>query len=152
MVKFIVDCMLGKLARWLRISGYDTLYIRYLSDQKIIALARFEKRFVLTRDREMQRLEPNLVCLIESLSLQEQLQEVFERFGLSPKLDESRCPHCNEVLAPISRDQAKKHVPLFVYQSFDKFTQCPSCQRVYWPGTHWQKITHLCQCVANKSE
>jgi len=152
MVKFIADCMLGKLARWLRISGYDTLYIRYLSDPKIIALARFEKRFVLTRDLEMQHLEPNLVYLVNSLSIQEQLQEVFERFGLFPKLNESRCPHCNEILLPISRDQAKKHVPLFVYQSFNSFTQCPSCKRVYWPGTHWQKIARLCQCATNKAK
>ncbi|MCD6155431.1 MAG: Mut7-C RNAse domain-containing protein [Candidatus Atribacteria bacterium] len=152
MVKFIADCMLGKLARWLRISGYDTLYIRYLSDSKIIALARFEKRFVLTRDLEMRHLEPNLVYLVKSLSIQEQLQEVLERFKLSPKLNESRCPHCNEILLPINREQAKKYVPLFVYQSFNKFTQCPSCKKVYWPGTHWQKITRLCQCATNKAK
>ncbi|MDI3542817.1 MAG: uncharacterized protein PWP57_420 [Candidatus Atribacteria bacterium] len=138
--KFLADCMLGKLARWLRILGYDTKYLRYLDDAKIIALARFEHRILLTKDRDLAKRAPDVAYLIFSSRVEEQVQEVINAFRLTCLTHLTRCPHCNELLFDLPPEEAKKEIPLFVSLTFSQFKKCPKCHRIYWPGTHWQKI------------
>jgi len=138
--KFLADCMLGKLARWLRILGYDTKYFHYLDDAKIIALARFEHRIILTKDRDLAKRASDITYLVSSSRVEEQVQEVITAFHLPYLTSFTRCPHCNELLFDLPPEEAKKEVPLFVSLTFSQFKKCPKCHRIYWPGTQWQKI------------
>jgi uncharacterized protein with PIN domain len=138
--KFLADCMLGKLARWLRILGYDTKYSRYLDDPKIVALARFEHRILLTRDKALAEGASDVAYLISSSRVEEQVQEVIKAFHLPYPTPFPHCPHCNELLFDIYQEEAKREVPLFVSLTFSQFKKCPQCHRIYWPGTHWQRI------------
>ncbi|MCX7667793.1 MAG: Mut7-C RNAse domain-containing protein [Atribacterota bacterium] len=143
--KFLADCMLGKLARWLRIVGYDTKYFRHAEDHTLIAVARFEGRVLLTRDRALFQRAKEIAHLIQTESLEHQLREVLLCFGLPLRLSLARCPSCNTALLTVSPQEVKSQVPLFVSLSFEEFKQCPLCQKIYWPGTHWQKIVQFCQ-------
>jgi len=138
--KFLADCMLGKLARWLRILGYDTKYARYLDDPKIIALARFEHRILLTKDTHLAKRAPDVAYFVSSSRVEEQVQEIIKAFQLPYPTPFSRCPHCNELLFDLPPEEAKKEIPLFVSLTFSQFKKCPRCHRIYWPGTHWQRI------------
>ncbi|MDK2897514.1 MAG: uncharacterized protein PWP04_1634 [Candidatus Atribacteria bacterium] len=142
--KFLVDAMLGKLARWLRILGYDTEYVRYLDDPQIIALARYQKRTLLTKDRKMAQKAPNIAYLVKSVEWEKQVKEIIQVFHLNADYLLSRCPECNQKLIKISPAEAKSLVPLFVAHTFQQFKKCPQCQQVYWNGTHWQRIAKLC--------
>jgi len=136
--KFIADHMLGSLARWLRMMGYDTRYDKTLDDPQIAQAGREESRFVLTRDQELAK-EPGSF-LVESDDLETQLKAVSEKFGL--KFDESmiRCSACNGDLANLPKEQAKAEVPEGAWTSNEKFWKCTKCGKVYWKGTHWRGI------------
>ncbi|MBC7216587.1 MAG: Mut7-C RNAse domain-containing protein [Candidatus Caldatribacterium sp.] len=144
MTRFIADCMLGKLARWLRILGYDVAYFRNLEDKKLLAIALLEKRILLTKDRALAASGKEWAYFVVSETLPEQLLELKKTFHLTFPLP-PRCPFCNETLLDISQEEARRNVPLFVALSFTNFKQCPLCQRTFWPGTHWQRIQKLCQ-------
>lgn len=141
-MKFVVDSMLGKLAKWLRILGYDTLYVTYADcDKDLIELAEAEDRILLTRDTALARswLVPTL--LIKSEKIDEQIIQVSRRFNLDmEKYLLSRCPKCNITLTPIKKEKIKDKVPLLVYDTYKEFWRCKGCKRVYWTGTHWENI------------
>jgi uncharacterized protein with PIN domain len=136
---FVADAMLGRLAKWLRLLGFDTRYAGRQSDHQIAALARAEDRIVLTRDREMMRRKGIRCLYVDSQILEEQLAQVIETFG-APQARGPRCSQCNEPLVPVSRAEVRPHVPPYVWETQSTFHRCPSCQRIYWPGTHWQQI------------
>ncbi|MEN3202206.1 MAG: Mut7-C RNAse domain-containing protein [Atribacterota bacterium] len=144
MVRFLADCMLGKLTRWLRILGYDVTYFRNLEDKKLLAIARLEKRILLTKDRALATSGREWAYFVQAETVSEQLLELKRTFHLSFPLP-PRCPSCNEVLYDISPEEARKNVPLFVALSFSNFKRCPRCQKTFWPGTHWQRVQKLCQ-------
>jgi uncharacterized protein with PIN domain len=156
-VKFVVDGMLGTLATWLRIAGYDTLFDHSLDDHQLVRLARSEGRILLTRDRELARRRGVRSLLVSSDSLDEQLLQVLAEFTLTPdrpfaSLEGrpfSRCPVCNEPLRPLDPLAARAKVPPYVAQTQRQFSLCPICQRVYWRGTHWQRMKeHLAQLLS----
>ena len=139
-VRFLADSMLGTLAKWLRILGYDTTYYAQLDDNQLVRLARAEGRTLLTRDTGLLR-HKGLCCLfIESEVLEEQLAQVLQAFSLHTDNAFSRCPVCNAVLEDVPKYEAWGQVPPFVYQSQEKFSLCPECNRFYWRGTHWQRM------------
>lgn len=142
--RFLADCMLGKLARWLRILGYDIAYFRYLEDNKLLAIALLEKRILLTKDRALAALGREWAYYVKAETPLEQLLELKNTFGLTFPLP-PRCPFCNVPLQDVPPEEAKKDVPLFVSVSFHSFRRCPSCGKVFWPGTHWDKIQRTCQ-------
>ncbi|MCS7242720.1 MAG: Mut7-C RNAse domain-containing protein [Candidatus Caldatribacterium sp.] len=142
--RFLADSMLGKLARWLRILGHDVAYFRDLEDKKLLAIARLEKRILLTKDRALAAFGRESAYLVRAETIPEQLLELKRAFRLSFSLP-PRCPYCNEPLNDISLEEARKDVPLFVALSFSAFKRCPSCRRIFWPGTHWQRIQQFCQ-------
>lgn len=142
-MKFIADEMLGKLARWLRMSGIDVYYKNEISDKEILRLSREEKRIVLTRDRKLiKELSSDRRLLVEFDYLHDQTKQFYERFPNC--LDEidplTRCAECNAALENVSKESIKDKVYPYVYQTHDNFTKCPNCDRIYWEGTHIKHI------------
>jgi len=136
--------MLGTLAKWLRILGYDTVFDTGLDDHQLVRLARAQDRVLLTRDRELARRRGVRVLLLASESLDDQIQQVLTEFGLRPERSFTRCPVCNELLETIDLETARERVPVYVARTQETFKACPVCHRVYWRGTHWQRMAeHL---------
>jgi len=147
--RFLCDAMLGSLARWLRFFGYDTLFpAPGPSDHVLAAQARDDGRWLLTRDRELAAAGPRTV-LVRSSGLEDQLAEVFGRLGLwpSPTLENARCAECNGGLEEVSRDEVAEVAPPHVLVSSPRFRRCSGCGRVYWPGSHGERILERMQAV-----
>lgn len=138
-MKLLCDHMLGSLARWLRFMGYDTAYPKPLPDRDLVARARSEGRILLTRDKELAARVPEAVQ-IRSDDLEEQIREVAAALPLRLVDPLSRCSLCNELLVPVASEAVRDLVPEGVRSRHDEFWQCPSCRRVYWQGSHWDKM------------
>jgi len=144
-IRFLADSMLGTLAKWLRILGYDTAYHARIDDHQLVRLSRAEGRILLTRDNALSQRK-GLACLfVESQVLEEQLVQVVRAFCLSVGHSFSRCPVCNTVLVDASKHEAWGQVPPFVFQTQESFKLCPDCSRFYWRGTHWQRMVENLQ-------
>ena len=151
--RFIVDEMAGRLARWLRFAGFDTLHRNMISDGTLIGLALREGRIILTRDRRLpaaRSLPPHL--LIGSPFLDEQLRQVFRELGLKleVKLVFTRCSECNQNLTPVNRSAVLSRVPPYVYRRRRKFFSCPGCGKIFWKGTHREKVLMKLLSAAGK--
>lgn len=144
--RFVADAMLGKLARWLRLLGYDTLYMND-TDAAIAYTARSESRVLLTRDRALARRRGLETVLVQSSSLQAQLVQVVEWAAAqstgSPRCLPPRCMACNVPLEPVPRSVAAAHVPPYVARTHELFHRCPECGKIYWQGSHWRNMAHL---------
>ncbi|MDH7511330.1 MAG: Mut7-C RNAse domain-containing protein [Clostridiales bacterium] len=141
-MKFVVDCMLGKLAKWLKILGFDVAYFNRAEDGKLLSLARKEGRVLLTRDHRL-RAEAKDVrsLLIGSENWKEQLEQVLDEFQLKREVRPySRCIQCNSELKSLSKRAAKNLVAPFVYEQATVFAICPACGRVFWQGTHFEDM------------
>ncbi|TLZ98209.1 MAG: hypothetical protein E6J99_08120 [Methanobacteriota archaeon] len=138
-MKILCDHMLGSLARWLRFMGYDTAYPEPGPDRSLIERARAEDRILLTRDKELASRVPGSVQ-IRSDDLEEQIREVAEQLPLRLIDPLSRCSLCNEVLVSAVPEDVKGLVPEGVRVRHHTFWRCPSCGRVYWQGSHWDKM------------
>jgi uncharacterized protein with PIN domain len=132
--------MLGTLAKWLRILGYDTHYDPDLDDHQLVRLARAEGRVLLTRDRELARRRGVRLLLVASEHLDDQIRQVLDDLALEPQRENARCPVCNEPLQILDREMARSRVPAYVARTQQTFRHCPACRRVYWRGSHWQKM------------
>jgi uncharacterized protein len=139
---FLADAHLGGLARFLRMLGFDTLYDNALHDRAIVEIAACERRIVLTRDRELLKCrELARGCFVHARKPEAQLREVAARFGLEQRmLPFTLCLHCNLRLELLERGAAVAHVPAGIAERYDVFVQCPGCRRVYWEGSHWQRM------------
>ena len=137
---FVVDCMLGKAAKWLKILGFDTLFFPFAEDSALLEIALGEGRTLLTRDHALAaraRSRGAACLLIESEVWEEQVRQVLARFDLSgAALPFIRCVECNVPLSPLSRENAANFVAAFVLERGRDFSLCPSCGRVFWRGTH----------------
>jgi len=137
--------MLGRLARRLRLLGVDVRYEPGLKGIAGYRRAKSEGRIFLTRHHRFRNLTDTV--FVENDDIDKQLEQVKRVFNISDenlKKDNgllSRCSVCNEALRKISRDEARPAVPFYIYQIHNEFRRCPKCQRVYWPGSHIQKIT-----------
>jgi hypothetical protein len=140
--RFLVDTMLGRLAHWLRAMGYDTLYLGPAEDADLLARARAEARILLTRDVRLAGAAGALGCLIRAEDLEAQLAEVVDRLGLRPDQTGwlSRCLRCNSPLEPRAREAVQHAVPARVLGTRDAFWACPACARIYWAGSHTDRI------------
>ena len=142
-MKFFADEMLGKLARWLRMSGVDVAYQRQISDAELVARSRSEGRVLLTRDtRLILTLSPEEFLFIAHDYLEEQFEQFRGRFSgaLSRASAFSRCVECNEPLRDISKEAVADKVWPYVFATQEHFTTCPGCGRIYWQATHVRKI------------
>ena len=139
-LKLLADGMLGKLAKWLRLLGYDTVYDNVADDHELARRARAEGRVLLTRDHELAGRRGLRTLLIQSEILKEQMQEVQDAFGPPPHPPLSRCAVCNAALENVSPDVVADRVPPYVLRTQTEFHHCPGCGRVYWPGSHVQMM------------
>ena len=137
--------MLGRLAKWLRLLGYDTLYFTDIEDSLLLRIARDEHRVLLTRDTAIVKVRGlgQHLLLTENDSFA-QLEKVIHSFGLMrteelPPLH-SRCTVCNGMPADITKEQAKGNVPEYVFKTTSSFRRCTECNRIYWKGTHTDRI------------
>jgi uncharacterized protein with PIN domain len=141
--RFIADDQLGKLARWMRILGLDTLYSQEIEDRELIRRAVEERRILLTRDTRIAAEPGEARCLfIESDNWIEQLRQILSAYRLkvSPEKLFTRCLLCNSPLSPIGKDDVKERVPPFVFRTQEEFVRCPTCDKIYWQGTH---VSHV---------
>jgi hypothetical protein len=155
-MKFIADIMVGKLAKYLRMAGFDVIYINDASDDEIIKIARKTNRIVLTRDSLMlERKEfknGTIKCLhIKDVKLKSQLEQVKSEFGLSLKPNLIRCIECNKKLANVKKEDIKNKVPPYVYKTQENFLYCKNCDKYYWRGTHYNNIKNTFLDIKNKS-
>ena len=140
LMKLLLDGMLGRLAKWLRLLGYDTAYSPDVDDNELVRLARAQGRILLTRDRELARRRGLNCILVESDELEEQLQQVAAELHLETERPFSRCPVCNTPLREVEKSAVKGRVPPYVFRTKEYFSLCPECDRVYWRGSHWARI------------
>jgi len=130
--------MLGKLARWLRVLGFDVSYFRRIEDGELLTIARKEGRTLLTRDRELvRRAKAVPALLIDGEKWEEQVVQVLKAFDLGGRVAPfSRCLDCNRPLKRLSREEAGNLIPPFIRDQCGRFALCPGCGRVFWEGTH----------------
>lgn len=143
MERFICDSMLGRLAKWLRIFGSDTLYFADIPDREILKLAGETGRVLLTRDTLLMKrrsIQTGGVraFLVADDDWREQLRLVAAEFDLGSA--EPRCPVCNGAPEDISKEEARERVPAYVWETQPRFRLCPDCGRVYWKATQWARI------------
>jgi uncharacterized protein with PIN domain len=144
-IRFVADAHLGGLARLLRMAGFDTIYDNGLRDDQVEVLAVEEERVVLTRDRELlKRRTIDYGCYVRALKAQAQLREVFERLGLAERARPfTRCLHDNALLRFVAKDAVRDRLPPQVAATQEEFSTCDVCGRVYWKGSHWQRMSEL---------
>jgi uncharacterized protein with PIN domain len=134
--RFVADGMLGRLARWLRALGYDTLYFRDAPDRRLLAIALADRRRLLTRDAALARRAREAGLLVRAEVLDTQIREVAAACGLAARRALSRCLECNALLVAATRDEVRSRVPPYTFATRDRFWTCAECGRVYWAGTH----------------
>jgi uncharacterized protein with PIN domain len=154
---FIADGMLGKLARWLRMLGHDVHYYRDYEDEKLLEMAKSEKRVLLTRDYELYKRAKSHgaeVVLVDAEGGAERLADLANRFGFRLEIDLSisRCPKCNERIRAVSKEEVLHQIPASTAVYYDEFWMCMGCGKVYWRGAHWKKIKKTLEEANSKSQ
>jgi uncharacterized protein with PIN domain len=142
--RFVVDAMLGRLARWLRVIGCDTLYPGQAHDRRLLQISHAESRI----------LGEPLSCLIRSDRLDEQIREAADQLALGTDRSRwlSRCLECNGVLASRTREELRGLVPEHVLATQVAFMVCPGCARIYWAGTHVDRMLERLERVLGRAE
>ncbi len=141
--RFTADRNLGKLAKWLRILGYDTFYDREAADRNFLRRAAEDGRIALTRKRDLARLAlPGTLVLVEADRVEAQIGEVLNALGCEPDPSRrlTRCLNCNAALEEVAKIFVEGLVPAYVYGTCDRFRRCPRCGKIFWPGTHTRHV------------
>lgn len=140
--KFILDVHLGKLARYLRLFGFDSEYDEDLKDNVIISRSVSEKRIILTRDKML--LKNRRVThgyFVRATSPAKQAEEVVRKFDLASQMKIfTRCMECNVPVEDVAKEQVAGNLPERTRLYFDKFWICPRCKRIYWEGSHYDRM------------
>ena len=144
-MKFLVDGMLGGLARWLRILGQEVRYESIATDNELLKIAENQNMILLTRDAELaQRAKGKKLSslLLVEKSEEERLARIARTFGISldPSMTTSKCPECGSDLSEASKTEVTDKVPETSIMMYDKFWKCKGCGKVYWLGSHWNQI------------
>lgn len=147
--KFVLDVHLGKLASYLRLFGFDALYRNDFSDEALAEISSRDRRILLTRDRRL--LTRSIVThgyYLRETSPRKQLVEVLKRFDLFKSLAPfSRCLACNTPLQDIAKEEISHRLPPQVNEKFDAFAHCPACDKIYWQGSHYDKMKNFVETV-----
>jgi len=144
-----VDFTAGRLARWLRLCGFDTAFSLTQDAGGLISWARREGRLVLSRSSKLKLKFPKDVFLLSDDHLEFQLRQVLGELGLWRAFSPfTRCPLCNSPIQSIEKGTAEGVVPPYVFQTQDEFGYCPSCRHYYWKATHWEAIRRRIDQIA----
>ncbi len=139
-MKFIADVMLGRLTRFMRFAGYDVEYDSKADDDFLYHRARY--RTLLTRDRELaSRAAKRKAYFVQTTGAENQLEEIRNRFPLTKATP--RCLICNHSISRIAKKKVSHLVPPFVYRTQENFFRCRRCNRIYWKGTHFDRMSRL---------
>lgn len=143
-IRFAAEKTLGKLAKWLRILGFDTIYEPDLTTDKLVCIG--EGRILLSRTARIRRLcaSQKLILIISDNPI-DQLSEVIQTLDIALRdtIPFSRCVRCNTHIQKVERDAVRKMVPDYVWETHHEFRSCRQCRRVYWSGTHTQRIHEI---------
>lgn len=138
--RFLLAANLNRLAKWLRLLGYDAAIYRSISFHNMKRLAAKERRKILTRSQKQQDKKNKDIILIKSEEHLEQLKEIREMLTINDQLLFSRCLICNKLLYEITRENIRELVPAHVYNAHREFKICRKCGRIYWQGSHYKKM------------
>ena len=148
-MKFILTRELGRLAKWLRILGFDTLYYNQDNAGSLIVAALRNDRIILTRNQRLPQARGVRIIHIRAETLKDQIFQIVEELHI--KLDNqrmfTRCILCNEALTKVEKRQVKDKVPEYVFATQHDFVCCQKCQRIYWQGTHWGNVVNTLQDI-----
>lgn len=151
-MKFLTDPSLGKLSKWLRVLGFDTIYYRGDIDRNFLRKAERERRVVLTRKKDMaKRSFSGRMILVSEDSIQRQVEEVIRKLLLKPEPDNffSLCLKCNRELKEVSKRDVEGIVPDYVSEKYSNFRMCPECRNILWPGTHRNNMLDRVKKILN---
>lgn len=138
-MKFLCDSMFGKLAKMLRMAGYDALYAQSYERFGMVETAAAENRVIITGDDRII-IVPRLLLFTREKDPMAQLKITRDRFNLTAENAFTRCVFCNTELEKAEKDSVMGIVPEKVFALFFSFTRCPKCGRIFWHGTHWEKM------------
>jgi uncharacterized protein len=149
--KFVLDVHLGRLSRYMRLCGFDSLFERDLNDAEIINISASEQRIILTRDRDL--LKAKLVTRgywIRSSGPEEQIKEVLKRFDLKNNLNPfTRCLECNGLLQNVSKKEITDLLQPKTRNFYTEFKKCNRCGKIYWEGSHYERMKQFIQTVCD---
>ena len=152
-LKFMVDNNVGRLARWLRLMGYDAAFFTGDDDRQMVTAALAEGRVVLTRDtRFMARRVVSRgrlkAVLIESDRPEQQMRQVMAALHLESRCRPfTICLECNWPLVERGREEVRDRVPPYVFRTQQQYLECPGCHRIYWRGTHWERLSRWLEAM-----
>ena len=143
--RFVLDVHLGKLARYLRLLGFDTLYERDYADADIAAISASESRIVLTRDKGLlKRKEVTRGYWLRNTQPRAQLAEVVRALDLRRRVELfTRCMVCNRIVETVDESEVRDALPAGLRGQFGRIARCPGCERLYWPGSHYDRLAEL---------
>jgi len=152
--RFVLDTHLGRLAAYLRMFGFDTLYRNDYDDPALADISVNEHRILLTRDRQLlMRKQITHGYFVRETQPKKQLLEVLTRFDLfSTQQPFTRCMHCNGEIAPVDKDKIESHLMPRTKAWRNEFRQCKQCHKIYWKGTHYQRMQQLITSINQHNE
>ena len=142
-MKFILTKELGRLAKWLRILGFDADYFNQDNISTLIIRALRDNRVILTRNHRLPKSLGLKITTVQAERVKEQVAEVLKALQIKLSSDRmfTRCILCNEELVSVDREKVKDRVPEYVFKTQENFVSCPKCNRIYWQGTHWGNVS-----------
>ena len=153
---FLVDAMLGNLAKKLRVLGYDSAYFSSIEDEKLVIIAKNEKRTILSKDELLCKKAQNQniqAILIRGNDEFEQIAQIHQSMKLEKFVidtNNSRCIVCNGKLQPIEKYRIIDKIPEGILEREEKFWMCDGCKKIYWQGTHFEKLQEFADKLNNR--
>jgi len=143
--KFILDVHLGRLAKYMRAMGFDTLYRNDYSDDDIVDISNMEKRIILTRDKGiLMRNAVQRGYWVRNIRVQEQVAEVVRKLDLYNLINPfKRCMECNGPIKAVSKESVVEHLEFKTKEYFNHFFRCINCNKIYWKGSHYGKMNQF---------
>jgi uncharacterized protein len=150
--RFVVDVNLGRLARYLRLLGFDTLYRNDYQDQDLVEISVEHSRVVLTRDRNLlKHAAITHGCFVHNSQPLQQIEEVVQRLDLCRSATPfRRCVRCNGLIEPVEKSAIADRLPPLTRKYYEEFWCCGACGQLYWKGAHYQKMMELVEGVLGR--
>jgi uncharacterized protein len=147
--RFVLDVHLGRLAKYLRVMGFDTLYQNYYSDNKIVEISNLEKRIILTRDKGiLMRNAVQRGYWVRNTGVQDQAIEIIRKFDLFKMIRPfKRCMECNGLIEPVSKESIIHLIQARTRQYYEEFFRCTGCLKVYWKGSHYGRMNQFIKAI-----